>query len=117
MSRKSFDPDAADDAPAAARDEAARRPCRFCNFPTLTSILSQYGTRCFRCYEAYCSMPQPAPATAANNIADKKAWAWALKAREERDPTGMSLAQRTMWREALRPELARQKAAAEGAAA
>ena len=35
---------------------------------------------------------------------DPKAWAWALKAREERGP-GLTLAQREMWRTALRDVL------------
>jgi hypothetical protein len=34
-----------------------RLPCRWCGAPTLGATLSQYGARCFECYEAYCNAP------------------------------------------------------------
>jgi len=37
---------------------------------------------------------------------DPLAWAWALKAREERDRRSLSQFQRAAWRDALRFELA-----------
>ena len=48
---------------------------------------------------------------------DPKGWAWAMKAREERDPKCLSAAQRDMWRAGLAIELARQRHRAEEAAA
>lgn len=52
---------------------------------------------------------------------DPKAWAWALKAREERDRRSVTRAQAAMWRTALEHEIAQQQAAvlaaAEGVAA
>lgn len=42
-------------------DVGGRLPCLFCQTPTQRATLSQYGARCFRCYEAYCQEPQ-APA-------------------------------------------------------
>ena len=54
------------------------------------------------------------------NPREPKGWAWALKAREERDPKCLSAAQRDMWRAALALDLARQQRrdeeACEGAA-
>jgi hypothetical protein len=31
-------------------------PCRYCGKSTLVATLSQYGARCFSCFEKYCSM-------------------------------------------------------------
>jgi len=30
-------------------------PCRYCGKQTLVETLSQYGARCFSCFEAYCA--------------------------------------------------------------
>jgi len=30
-------------------------PCMICRKPTQPATLTNYGARCFRCYEAYCA--------------------------------------------------------------
>jgi len=114
MSRKTFDPDAEVLLPPHGQPafvDDGRLPCRWCRMPTLRVTLAQYGARCYPCFEAYCSEPQPA-ALLADKRLGLKAWAWALKAREEHDPKSLTAAARDMWRAALQPELARQQAAA-----
>lgn len=76
-----------------------RLPCRWCQKQTLVSTLAEYGARCFACYEAYCRDVPPVP-----QMGDKRrgprAWAYALRARDQRcDP--LTLAQRNAWRRAL----------------
>lgn len=84
----------------------ARSPCRWCGGDTLLATLAQYGARCFRCYEASCREAQPKPRIAPDKQRyGAKAWAWALKAREEAGER-LTLAQQSAWRDALRPELA-----------
>ncbi len=120
MNRKTFDPDA-DELPHTHGQPPlaeVRQPCRWCGESTLRTMLAQYGARCFRCFEAYCAEAQLAPVFLANPAVDgSKAWAWALKAREEHDPRSMTEAQRAMWRAALQVDLARQWLADEEAEA
>lgn len=115
MSRKSFDPD--EDTPPLPQSAPGekRLPCRTCGKATLIVTLTNYGTRCFGCYEAYCGEPQQKSMFLADKRRDTKAWARALKAREEAGDR-LSPAQRTMWREALKFELARHQHADEGVA-
>ena len=109
MSRKTFDPDA--DVPMPPHGRAAeplddgRQACRRCGTLTLRSMLAQYGGRCLRCFDAYIAEPQVKPAALPDKRLGPKAWAWALKAREERDPRSVSSAQRAMWRAAIAPQL------------
>jgi len=84
-----------------ANEEIRRTPCLWCKSLTLVETLNQYGARCFNCYEAYCREPQPAPSVMADKRhGDPKAWAEALKQREEAGER-LTLAQRDMWRAAL----------------
>jgi len=78
-----------------------RMPCRRCGTQTLVGTLNHYGARCFRCYGEYCTEPQQRPMFEADKrVGGPKAWAHALRAREEAGER-LSLAQRTMWREAI----------------
>ncbi len=90
-------------------------PCRICKTLTAGATLAVYGAQCFRCYAAYCREPQPKSAFLADKRRDPKAWARALKAREERGEH-LTLAQRDMWREALKSELAQHQHVDEGGA-
>lgn len=78
---------------------ADRMPCSWCRAPTLVATLNQYGARCFECYEAYCQAPQPSPNVGDKRTGDPRAWAHALRAREERGDR-LTLAQRDMRRAA-----------------
>lgn len=40
-------------------DTGDRLPCMWCKEPTARATLSQYGARCFSCFEAYCQGPKP----------------------------------------------------------
>jgi hypothetical protein len=110
--RKTFDPDDETVLPPHGEMPATeqRLPCRFCGTSTLRPILVQYGARCYRCYVAYCEEP---PTRRGLIAGDKrqgaKAWAWALKASEERDPASVTAKQRVEWRAALASELSRQR--------
>jgi hypothetical protein len=60
MKRNDFDP--RDDTPLpphGAPPLENRLPCRACGTATLIATLSNYGARCFRCYEDYCREPTP----------------------------------------------------------
>lgn len=57
--------------------------CSFCGKPTQRETLSQYGARCFSCYEDYCRRSMPPPRDVGVKDKDPKSWAWALKARHE----------------------------------
>lgn len=60
MKRRAFDP-TSDESEIGDADRN-RLPCRWCNKATLRSVLSQYGARCFECYEAFCKAARTAPA-------------------------------------------------------
>ena len=77
-----------------------RAPCRWCGDSTLVSMLNHYGARCFACYEAYCGEPLPKVDAGDKRTHGPKAWAHALRAREERGEP-LSPAQRAMWRSAI----------------
>lgn len=79
---------------------ADRMPCNRCGTPTLRSTLNHYGARCFECYRSWCNEPQTRPYVGDKATDGPKAWAHALKAREEAGER-LSLGQRTMWRDAL----------------
>lgn len=80
-------------------DVERRLPCRFCGQSTLIETLSQYGARCWSCYEAYCQQLQTSP-----HVGDKtggpRAWAYELRNREQRGER-LSIVQREMWRQAI----------------
>jgi hypothetical protein len=61
MSRKTFDPDADVPLPPHGVPPATgdRLACAHCQTLTLRATLSQYGARCFGCYQAFCRTPQP----------------------------------------------------------
>lgn len=52
-------------------------PCRWCQKPTKRETLSNYGARCWKCYEAYCIAPIPARDKIAISVADNHPHAWA----------------------------------------
>jgi hypothetical protein len=88
-----------------------RRPCMICSKSTLTKTLSNYGARCFECFEHYC---QAAPAADNGGAriphnplggAMDRSWARRLQMREQLGEP-LSKLQKTMWREALKRELA-----------
>lgn len=78
-----------------------RAPCGSCGTSTLVSMLGHYGARCLSCYEAYRLELQPKAAFTGDKRSNPKGWALALKAREEAGER-LSVAQRDMWRAALR---------------
>jgi hypothetical protein len=57
--QSTFDPDTPLPPHGSVPELANRRPCLFCHRPTLIATLSNYGARCFRCYEDYCTELQP----------------------------------------------------------
>lgn len=111
------------DAAIAADYLAHHAACRFCGHSTPTDDLATYGARCRQCYDAYLAEANPAwwpnrrltpderasvirkakraLATLGANNRDPKAWAHALKAREEAGEK-LSRTQREAWRDALR---------------
>lgn len=58
-----------------------RLPCSRCATPTLRSTLTQYGARCFECYEASTREPRTFPDVGSKD--DPRSWARALKQRHE----------------------------------
>lgn len=74
--------------------------CGWCKASTKVTTLSMFGGRCGSCYGRYVNEVHPGP-----NVGDKrhegaKAWAYALKDREE-NGAALSSVQRSMWRAAL----------------
>lgn len=60
MKRSTFNPD--DETPLPPHGtppDERRRPCMPCGKATLAATLSNYGGRCFECYQAYCRSPLP----------------------------------------------------------
>lgn len=76
--------------------------CRWCEMATSVVTLSQYGGRCFPCFERYLVTPQKPTSReiADRNAGGHRAWALHLKAREQRGET-LSIFQRLAWRDAL----------------
>lgn len=73
-------------------------PCNRCRTLTARATLSAYGAMCFHCFDAYCGELQSSPRfTADKRTGGHRAWADALKAREEAGER-LSIAQRDMWR-------------------
>lgn len=66
--------------------DESRLPCRYCGAPTLRETLTQYGARCFPCYEGYCREPQTFP-DIGNKSLGPRDWARALKRRHEAGET------------------------------
>jgi hypothetical protein len=60
-----------------------RLPCMFCKTPTLRETLTQYGARCFTCYEAYCREPRTFPYVGDKQRHGPRDWAHALQARHK----------------------------------
>lgn len=60
-----------------------RLPCMSCRTPTLLVTLTEYGARCFRCYETYCSTRTLAPKRRLDPRDDPRNWARNLKARHD----------------------------------
>lgn len=77
----------------------AEMSCGFCGKRTRVATLNAYGARCFQCYEAYCSAPQ-LYTDSGNKNDSPKAWAYALKRREESGEK-LSSVHQMMWRSAL----------------
>jgi hypothetical protein len=89
--------------PPKVPDDATMLPCGWCQTMTDRAALSTYGARCFRCYQAYCREPQPGGSlpSKAEKDANPRAWAYALKAREEAGEP-LTIVQMQAWREAIR---------------
>lgn len=81
-------------------DAPPEMACRWCGKMTSVGSLNAYGARCFKCYEDYCRASQSYVDTGNKNDSPK-AWAYALKKREENGEP-LSSVQRTMWRAALK---------------
>jgi hypothetical protein len=60
-----------------------REPCRWCNAPTLRETLSNYGARCFRCFEAWQAERHEVPDVGNKPDRGMRDWAHALKRRHE----------------------------------
>lgn len=90
---------------ARAAAEDAQPPqllsCRLCRASADYATVSSLGGMCLRCYDAYRSEAPAIRTPAADSSTDKRAWARALKAREEAGER-LSPVQREMWRTALR---------------
>lgn len=82
-------------------DTLREMPCRWCGKLASIGSLNTYGARCFKCYEAYCQV-QPDYTDTGNKNDSPKAWAHALKRREENGER-LSSVQKAMWRAALDP--------------
>ena len=106
-----------DDKRVADEASASYMACSFCGKQTLKSTLSEYGARCFECFEAYCRNGDPPVRLTdedkaevmrkllvlASNFgrpADPKAWAYALRDREQSGER-LSRVQRDSWRKAI----------------
>jgi hypothetical protein len=76
--------------------------CMFCHRPSQWATLSQYGARCFSCYESWQRAPQTSP-----DIGDKRKglrdWAHALKRRHDAGER-LTFGQIDAYRAALRRE-------------
>lgn len=98
--------------PPRVEDTDPLMACAWCQTLTKRSTLNTFGARCHACYQAYCRAPQPSPLLPAKGEKDldPKAWAKALRTREERGER-LTAAQRQMWREALKhqPALAEEE--------
>ncbi len=109
--RRDFDSDDGRSAPA-----TDRAPCQRCQQSTPKATLGHLGAMCQGCYDDYCSMGRPPEGRWSKDdklealkamrsmftktVQDPKAWAYALKAREESGER-LSSVQRTMWRAAI----------------
>ncbi len=87
-------------AASAAEEPPKEGPCIECGKVTKNETLSNYGARCFKCYEAYLAA-MPKVDTADKRSEGPKAWAMRLK-RLEATGVRLSSVQKTMWRAALR---------------
>jgi hypothetical protein len=79
-----------------------RLPCRYCGKPTLRETLTQYGARCFRCYEDYLAKALSERVDVGDQRKSLKSWAHALKRRHESGEP-LSRYQITAYQEALKP--------------
>lgn len=79
-------------------------PCHVCAAPTDPATLGALGRRCRNCWDAWRNTLPEAPDVGNQQHQGPKAWAHALKAREERGER-LSAVQREMWRDALRANL------------
>src|SRR6478752_5166757 len=98
MKRSAFDPNAEVDSSPIKIEQ--RKACMCCGTSTLKTMLSQYGARCVRCYEAFCVYKQVYPPLG-DRTKDAKSWATVLRGREQRGER-LKPAQKEMWRTALR---------------
>lgn len=57
--------------------------CTFCGAPTAWETLSRLGARCQACFDRFCREHQPAPDVGDRREMGSRAWAHALKARDE----------------------------------
>lgn len=96
MKRRTFDE--TNDQPVDDVDRN-RLACSWCSKSTLRSVLSQYGARCFECFEGYCRRPQD-HAQVGDKEVGPKGWAYALKRREVAGER-LTGAQKAMWRTAI----------------
>jgi hypothetical protein len=60
-----------------------RAPCTVCSTPTLRETLTQYGARCFSCYEAYTREQRTFPDVGSKHQRGPRDWAHALKRRHD----------------------------------
>lgn len=77
-------------------------PCSWCGDATSVATLTTLGSRCDRCFAAYGRAPQSTPhlPSKEQRLANPKAWALALREREQAGER-LTLAQRTAWRAAI----------------
>lgn len=83
----------------AEQSDENRLRCLRCGAATLRETMSQYGGRCFACYEAYCAEPRRFPDTGTKG--EPRSWAHALKRRHDAGEE-LSAAQVSAYQAALR---------------
>jgi hypothetical protein len=88
-----------DAVPQDTNPELEPMSCRSCGGMSTRGQLAAYGARCFRCYESYCSAYISRPSVMGNGTGNR-AWAHALKAREESGEQ-LTKAAREAWRAAI----------------
>lgn len=89
--RMSYKPGNDDDAPNQA-PSYRYLPCRVCGKSTLVETLSNYGARCFSCFEAYCAAAGTSAAPVTREAVKRigqggegglRAWAYRLRERHQ----------------------------------
>lgn len=63
--------------------ESVYMPCAWCGRSTLFEVLSQHGSRCRACFDAYCARPQARPHLDGHEHRGARAWAFRLRERHQ----------------------------------